>query len=332
MSKLLALPLPDDFARNTLRQALQKTSDVEDTHPVLRDRLESLQIGGDLPSWSARPALDLLTVNTSQWLFHFDKQWCREHATSWKEHHAYLGRLRARADALAASAARNSADEMTELGNLKKRLDPHSNSRACFERALQITPNHAGGLRGLAQSMKGTPDPLRLDCLHLLFDHSISYRWWACNEAMLDQERLAAAGQEDEAALRLWRGRRNQAQDADGRVWHELTEAPYFESIAQHDLNEFEQGEFQAEMACYKTVVQAWLVRKHLRDYANRRCYLLFLELTTVDDDLRYKLCRNLERTLDLPGPVLALWAGHSPTLTKIRKHAFKPLYQRKLA
>ena len=42
--------------------------------------------------------------------------------------------------------------------------------------------------------------------------------------------------------------------------------------------------------------------------------YLLFVELPGMDDEDRYELCRSLERTLGLPGPVLALWAGESPT------------------
>ena len=49
---------------------------------------------------------------------------------------------------------------------------------------------------------------------------------------------------------------------------------------------------------------------------ASRRCYIL---------------CRNLERTLDLPGPVLVLWAGPSPTLQDIQKYAFDAVYTRAL-
>jgi hypothetical protein len=38
---------------------------------------------------------------------------------------------------------------------------------------------------------------------------------------------------------------------------------------------------------------------------------------------------RSLERTLDLPVAVLVLWAGYSPTLDDIRKHAFEPVFVR---
>jgi hypothetical protein len=79
-------------------------------------------------------------------------------------------------------------------------------------------------------------------------------------------------------------------------------------------------------------VARAWLVRKNLREFPHRRCYLLFVELPGLADEDRYHLCRELERSLGLPGPALALWAGHSPTLGDIERNAFAPLYIRSLA
>lgn len=331
MRTLLALPLADDFDRDTLRQALRQISDVDDTHPVLRDRLEALKVDKRLPAWSNKPALDLLDANGAKWFAHFDKQWCRDNATDWKLHHAYLSRVHARVEILSASAARNNADEMAELGNLKKRWDKHADVRACFARALQLNPGHADGLRGLAQCLPDSEHLARMDCLDQLFENSVANRWWACKTAVQTLEKAAIHGSLDEKALKLWRGRLKNANEAEARAWEEMTETPFFQSITRHDLNDFEQGEFQSDMARCKPVVRAWLVRKNLREFAYRRCYLLFIELPGMDDESRYHLCRSLERTLDLPGPVLALWAGDSPTLPDIQKNAFDPLYERAL-
>lgn len=328
---LLSQPLDDDFARATLRQTLRQISQVDDTHPGLHDRLEALQTGQTLPAWSTRPALDLLGSQSAQWIAHFDQQWCRDNASDWKLHHAYLARVRARVDTLAASAARNSADEMVELGDLKKRLDARVDVRICYERALQITPGHAGGLRGLVQNLTDTEHPLRLSSLEQLFEHSVAHRWWACRMAVQALEKPAADGTLDDPALKRWRERFKQAQEAEGRAWDELSQTPFFQSITRHDLNDFEAGEVQSAMARCQPVTRAWLVRKHLREFAYRRCYLLFVELAGMEDDERYLLCRELERTLDLPGPVLVLWAGYSPTLAEIQQHAFDPLYMRAL-
>lgn len=329
MRKLLVLPLPDDFARETLRQALRQISDVEDTHPVLRDRLEALEAGKHLPAWSSRQALDLLGAGSAKWIAHFDKQWCKDNATDWKQHHAYLARVRARAEALAASAGRNNADEMAELGDLQRRLDVRADVRGHYQRALQITPGHAGGLRGLVQCLPAAERALRMDCLAQLFDHSAPHRWWACRMAVAELEKPAADGSLDEKALKLWRERLKQAGEAERRAWDELANTPFFQSITRHDLNEFEKGELLADLARCKPVARAWLVRKNLREFAHRRCYLVFVDLPGLDDEDRYHLCRELEGSLDLPGPTLALWAGESPTLGDIGKHAFEPVYIR---
>jgi len=329
MRKLLILPLPDEFARETLRKTLRRISDVDDTHPVLRDRLEALEVSQNLPAWSTKPALNLLGASSAKWLDHFDKQWCRDNATDWKQHHAYLGRLRARVEALVASAGRNNADEMTELGNLQKRLNARADVRAYYERALQITPGHSGGLRGLVSCLTGTEQSLRLECLGQLFDFSVANRWWACRVAVRELEKLTTEGYPDDKALQLWRGRLKQADDAEGRAWEELTGTPFFESISRHDLNDFEKGEFQLSLARCQPIASAWLVRKNLREFAYRRCYLLFVELPGLDDEDRYDLCRALERSLDLPGPVLVVWAGESPTLSDIKRNAFDTFYLR---
>ncbi len=331
MRTLLAQPLPEPFAREALREALAQLSDEEDTHPVLRDRLEALRVHQQVPPWSTRPALELLGTAGGQWLAHFDKEWCRDNASDWKLHHAYLRRVQVGIDTLCASMRRNNADEMTQLGDLQRRLDPQADVRATYERALQLTPGHAGALRGLAQCLSDHDEAAQLDCLDQLAELSAPHRWWACRTAVQTLEKAVARGDGDDKALRRWRERLRLADEAEARAWEELSATPFFQAITRHDLNDFEKGEFHSAMARCKPVVRAWLVRKTLNEFAYRRCYLLFLELPDMDDGDRYTLCRKLEHTLDLPGQVLVLWAGHSPTLQDIQRNAFDAVYVRAL-
>lgn len=331
MRTLLAQPLSDEFAREALREALIQLSDEGDTHPVLRDRLEALRVHRQVPTWSTRPALELLGSTGSKWLAHFDKEWSRDNATDWKLHHAYLRRVQVGIDTLTASIRRNNADEMTQLGDLQRRLDPKADVRATYERALQLTPGHAGALRGLAQCLPDNEESAQLDCLAQLAELSAAHRWWACRTAVRTLEKAVAQGYGDEQALKRWRERLRQADEAETRAWEELTDTPFFQSITRHDLNDFEKGEFHSAMARCRPVVRAWLVRKTLQEFAYRRCYILFLELPGMADEDRFTLCRSLEQTLDLPGPVLVLWAGHSPTLQDIQRNAFDAVYVRAL-
>lgn len=177
MLTLMAQPVDDEFARNALRHSLIQLSDEDDTHPVLRDRLEALKVGKQLPTWSTRPALELLGPSATKWLVHFDKEWCRDNASEWKLHHAYLQRLQVRIDTLTASIRRNTADEMAQLGDLQRRLDARADVRSHYERALQITPGHAGALRGMANCLPESEFAARMACLDPLFETSAANKW-----------------------------------------------------------------------------------------------------------------------------------------------------------
>ena len=318
------------FANDALRQSLKRISNLDDTHPGLRDRLEALDVAGTLPDWSRGSALALLGKDEAKrWIAHFDKQWCAANASDWKQHHAWLQRVRARAEALQAGMAQASAADLVELARLRKHLDPRAEVRPLYELALERSAEHPGALRGLAQCLPDGDRAAKLACLHRLWDAGSNDRWWAARTALAELETPRIGYDHDAAAFKQWRKRLERAQESEERAWEELSNASYFSHIARNDLSEFELGEFQAELARCVPVARAWLVRKSLREHPQRRAYLLFVELPGMDDEDRYDLCRWLERTLSLPGPLLVLWAGESPTLKEIKRSAFDPVFSR---
>lgn len=325
----LALRPEPAFAHEALRQALARISGVDDTHPGLRDRIEALQAQPVLPAWSQRSALSLLGEGGARWIQHFDREWCKGNATDWKLHHAWLGHVRERLQALAATRGSNNAHELVEQATLMRHLDPRADVAPLYEQALQRSAEHAGALRGLAQALPESDRTARLHCLQRLWDASADYRWWAARTAVAELETPRPGFEHDAPALKLWRERLKQAQEGEERAWEELSQTPFFSQIARHDLGTFELGELQAELARCKPVARCWLVNKQLREFPRRRAYLVFLELPGMADEDRYALCRDLERSLSLPGPALALWAGESPTLEEIRRAAFEPVYAR---
>lgn len=324
----LTLPPPPVFAQNALREALGRRSGLEDTHPVLRDRLKALGEQPGLPSWSRRGSLDLLGTMAGHWLAHFDKQWCSDHASDWKLHHAWLSRMRERVRTLTAMSSSRNAHECVELANLMRSLDPHAEVRSLYETALERSFDHPGALRGLAQCLAADRGKT-LDCLQRLWDASSTDHWWTARTAMAELETPRPDAPHDAAALKLWRERLQQAQEVESRAWEELSTPPYFSNIARQDLSDFELGELWAELARCQPVACCWLVRKSLRQFPQRRAYLVFVELPGMEDEDRYHLCRTLERSLSLPGQALVLWAGTSPTRAEILGAAFEPLFTR---
>lgn len=329
MRRLLADAPDAAFANDALRQALKRLSNLDDTHPGLRDRLEALDAAPTLPEWSRGSALALLGKDPKRWIAHFDRQWCTANATEWKLHHAWLQRVRARADVLQAGVPQASAAELVELARLRKHLDPRADVRPLYELALERSAEHPGALRGLVTCLPEGDRAAKLACLHRLWDAGSNDRWWAARTALAELETPRIGYDHDAAAFKQWRKRLERAQESEERAWEELTNSAYFNHIARHDLSEFELGELQAELARCTPITGAWLVRKNLREHPQRRAYLLFVDLPRLDDEDRYELCRWLERSINLPGPVLALWAGENPTIKEIRRYAFDPVFSR---
>jgi Peptidase family M48 len=326
--QLLEGPEPE-FAQESLRLALKRISNFDDTHPVLRDRIESLEASKGLPVWSSKSAVDLLGNKLPQWLSHFDRQWCKDNATEWKLHHAHQGRITARIDMLSKRAGHHGVDELVESADLRRRLDPHADVQELYMQALRLTPGHAGALRGLAVCLPKTNRTQRLEVISTLYETGVSHRWWASRLAVEILETPVPGTVQDGPALKLWRDRLKQAQAAEELAWNELTGTPCFHAISAHDLNEFELNEVQVDLTRLKPIARAWLVRKNLKEFAYRRCYILFMDLPGLNDQDRYDFCRVMEQTLNLPGQVLALWAGQAPTILEITRHAFTPIFRR---
>ncbi|CAN7194979.1 M48 family metallopeptidase [Acidovorax sp. LjRoot118] len=330
MRKRLA-EVPDAaFANDALRQALKRISNVDDTHPGLRDRIESLDAVPTVPAeWSRGSALALLGPEGKRWVAHFDKQWCRDNASEWKRHHGWLGRVRDRAQTLQAGMPQASAAELVELARLQRHLDPRADVSGLYATALQRSTDHPGALRGLVQSLPADDREGRMALLHRLWEAGSSDRYWTARTALAELETPRIGYDHDATAFKQWRKRLERAQESEERAWEELSGTSFFSQTTRHDLSPFELEELQAELVRYADVERCWLVRKNLREHPQRRAYLVFVDLPDLDDGSRYQLCRAMERQLGLPGPALVLWAGESPTLKEIQRSAFDPVFTR---
>jgi hypothetical protein len=273
--------------------------------------------------------LALLGGGARQWVKYFDKQWCSNNATEWKQHHAWLERVRARAEVLGTSMPQNSAAELVELARLKRHLDPHADVRALYEHALERSPDYPPALCGLVACLPDDDREGKLLLLHRVWEAGSGDRYWAARTALAELETPRMGMEHDAAAFKQWRKRLERAQESEERAWEELSGHSFFSQIARHDLSPFELAELQSELARCAPLTRCWLVRKNLREHPQRRAYIVFIELPGMDDDSRHHLCRALERNLSLPGPALVLWAGESPSLKEIQRHAFDPVYTR---
>ncbi|MDA7417927.1 M48 family metallopeptidase [Xenophilus arseniciresistens] len=316
---------PEDVARAALRAALRGTSDVSDTHPGLRDRLEAWEVSPRLPRWPEKGSLHML-ADAAHWVRHFDAQWCRAQGADWRQHHAWLERVRERAALLAARADRLTADECVEWADLELRRNPQAVVRSRYERALELAPEHAGALRGLLRGECGRAD--RLALLDRLHATGAAQHYRAASEAVALLED-PAQGEHDAQALQRWRERLRAAREGEQRAWEELAEPPYFERTGSPTLDEFVLSELRIALARCRPVTRAWLLKRELRAMPWRAAHILFVQVHGLDDEQRHGLCRALEQQLDVPGALLVLAAGQDVPRDEVEQHVRAPVWTR---
>lgn len=326
---LASVPPADDFARESFRQALLGEIESSEGHAPLGERLDKLRVPRELPVWSARQSISMLGRQGPKWVARFDTEWCRANAVEWKLHNAYFGRMRAHAKTVSHGNSGLSADGIIELAQLARRLDPNANVRPVYEHALEMASGHPAALRGLIQCLPPAESDLRLHYAKQLFAASEASRWWACCVAVSELQKPSAHGSIDESELQQWLERLKQAEETEALIRRKMAMPLWFESIVRNDLSEFEKGELQARLAHSSGVARAWLVRKVLSGLEHRRCYLLLLDLRGLSEDKRAFACQALQRSLELPGPVLVRPTGRGCTQREIAQKAFEPIYER---
>ena len=330
MQALLRLQPEPQFAQDALRRSLAVISDVVDTHPALRDRVEA--ISGErpgLPSWSTKGAVSLLGPKAEQWMQHFDALWCKANASTWKQHHARMSRWQAHAQRLRANAANNKAADICELALIERRIAPHAPIRHLYEQVLATNPQHPRALAGLAGLLSLNEAALSQKCLETLWQTAPSYRPFAAEQMLQLLDAQAKQSSYDAAAMRLWRERAKQAEQEQHRFLQALQEAPVFQQVRMHDLSEFELEELRGELALYKVISQAWLLSKYESSMPELRIHLLLVQAPTLNEDGRAQLRRALYDDLNLPGMLLVVCVGPNEPASEedARRHARQPIY-----
>jgi Zn-dependent protease with chaperone function len=143
MGEQLATPSMAASAR--LDESLRDESGLEDTHPVLAQRLEAL---GQSPALPPPPApqdrADALLGDAvrDDLLAHFSSRWRGWVEREWKDRHAAAAEGRARLAVLAAQPSL-APEELAEQACLRMQLEPGDDSVAALQDAVRACPGHA---------------------------------------------------------------------------------------------------------------------------------------------------------------------------------------------
>ncbi len=142
----LGVGLHDMQAQAWLRAALHEETDVADTHPCLKDRLDAL---GEAPRVPARAeataAHALLGPHLAKIVAAFDKAWAKSHVREWARLHRESRALKERAAAISAKARAGEsldAGEWYDFGLARERFAAPEKAEPYYRKALEVAPRH----------------------------------------------------------------------------------------------------------------------------------------------------------------------------------------------
>jgi Zn-dependent protease with chaperone function len=144
MGQTLASPSDDEADR--LDKVLAQAPNLDDTHPVLAQRLAALGVAPALPAAPSRSAAQaLLGPLEDELVEQFSQEWLRWSDRAWREAYAEAEAGRARLAHLLSEASQRAltSDEIGEQACLEAEMGPPEAGLARLEAALDAAPAHA---------------------------------------------------------------------------------------------------------------------------------------------------------------------------------------------
>jgi len=275
MGKGLATGIEEKSARDWLAQAMRQPTGVDDTHPSLADRLKAI---GETPHLAlpapGRGADSLLGGSLARITEEFDRRWRESIQPAWEKRFREVRESRARLADLekrAAAGGGMTLDETYERAKLTEDFGAGPDAALEQFRALHARwPEEAAACMALGRRLLLRDDESGLALVE---------------RAMQGDEEFIIAGCE---VLRdfCWRkGRREQAQG-----WHtrliersrmleeardERSQVTLDDELERHGLPASALEELRKQLAGVPGLKKVYLVRKRVRRFPERPCYVL---------------------------------------------------------
>ncbi len=135
-------------ASSWLADSLKRLSDVDDTHPSLRDRLAFAEVKAGLPrAADVSAAQALLGDELKTWIKRLDERWCAEVARLWSERHRYAMGQRHLIEELAKESATGPVDADDHLlwSHAARLLDGEAAGEAVLRTLVAQRPDSLAG-------------------------------------------------------------------------------------------------------------------------------------------------------------------------------------------
>ncbi|QPF72792.1 M48 family metalloprotease [Roseateles sp. DAIF2] len=338
MANALQHVVKPERVQQGLRQELRQLPDLNDTHPVLKDRLAALGQSSGLGELSGSSSLNLLGSARSRIGAALDAQWWQGAKQDWAKHGE---RLRALHADLKVFRARSSVGEelsVEELLRWAEAMEALSDTdpSPLLELALQQAPQHERVLLWLTRlhAPLGQGEARVGAWLDQLYQQHPQHAWRAASLAQQWLDACTAAGQVPPAELRrLWRERLNGSEQREKQSWERFAATPCWERPLPVQLDEPVLRELRGLLLRERDVRGAWLgCQDIITVQPIRPHYTLWLQCRPgLGQAAGEALAQQIYEAMELPGRYRVVVLGLHVEKDKLEQASqLLPLVQRR--
>ena len=183
----VGMGVPAEDAQMWLAAALRRKTDVNDTHPCLKERLEALGQGARVPEKpAATAARALLEAHLPVVTKRLDDEWAEGNLRQWKERFDEGAELKERAAQIAAKAKAGTplnGEEWFVYGRACERLASGDKAQEYYRKAIEVAPDYAEANLALGAMLLKRRDESGLRYLDRAIEAGGEIRWEACGLA-----------------------------------------------------------------------------------------------------------------------------------------------------
>jgi Zn-dependent protease with chaperone function len=327
MGRLLAGESTSDA--DYLREALAVQSDIDDTHPVLAQRLNALGVDPGLPPRAQTPAAQSWLGTRAQVIeSHFSREWLEEIRSRWAARHEELGQQQARLHDLGDEAvpAKEGAspEELVEMAMLLEDSHDQRDPEPLYRAALAAMPESGAANFRLGRLLLHRGRSEGVAIMESLIDREAGY-------ALPGLECIASyhQGRGDTAALDSVRDRIAEVRASQASSEEQRRSIGKGDQYSKHGLDAEQASAAVSVLAGIRGIGRAWLVRKHVPGDQDWPHFVLMVRWRGLISNERGKL-HQIVHALQLPGSLLVFVESSNRRIARrIRKTAEKPMLKR---
>ncbi|HLB16097.1 MAG TPA: M48 family metalloprotease [Burkholderiales bacterium] len=311
--------VPAEVGKAYAKVALDATSDLNDTHPSLAERLQALGVPAQMRFELERSAADeLLGPALAKLAAEQDRRWFEQVAPAWRERHRTVAEERKRCDALDAHAQEGelALEAAWERARLAESLDGRLAALPLYRRLVERHPEHVPAVYTYGRVLLQGGDEQGV----ALVERAMAL------DAEAEQSGAALLfefyrARKDVAGMDRWHARLDELAGTRAKAHAELTRFEPKDPLEAHGVSGPTLAKLAAVIAEIRKVKRAWLVRKHGGHLPKVPGYLLLLEFawTSHLTGGRNRAVRAVfdRFAVDEDGPVVIRDAAESRRLRK---------------